>query len=382
MATDASPTGTAAAGPSNGGRSAAPVAPLQAALKLVIWDLDETLWKGTLSEGEVALDPLAGEIVRTLNRRGIVSSICSKNDPDRARERLTAEQLWDEFVFPSISWTPKGPRIAQIVEDLQLRPVNVLFIDDNFSNLQEALHFVPELQIAEPDILSELLAQPQAKGKDDSGLTRLAQYKVLERKAADRRIASAGNEEFLRSCDIRVQLEDDCAEQAPRLLDLVNRSNQLNFTKSRITPEQLEQMLADSDRETRFVRAHDRYGDYGICGFYSLKDGHLTDFVFSCRILHMGIEQWVYERLGRPQLDGGGRGDLVAREQRGGGLDHGGRARRGGPRAGPAGEGLRLAGAPEGRLRPMAAARLPRRLDQDRVHLYLGDRGAGPLGPH
>ncbi|HEX4466045.1 MAG TPA: hypothetical protein VH025_02570 [Solirubrobacteraceae bacterium] len=288
--------------PAQGVAASASTTRLGDPLKLVIWDLDEVLWSGTLSEGEVVLDPAHAEIVRTLNRRGIVNSICSKNDLEAVRTRLEREGLWDEFVFASVSWSPKGRRVAQIVEDMQLRPTNVLFIDDNIGNVQEALHFSPTLQTAEPDVIDQLLKLPQCVGKDDSALTRLAQYKVLETKAVDRAATSTSNEEFLRSCAIRVQLTSVHEEGDERVLELVNRSNQLNFTKTRLTSEQLGALLAGEGRETSCVRVADRYGEYGMCGFYSVKDGDLSDFVFSCRILHMGVEQWLYERLGRPQL--------------------------------------------------------------------------------
>jgi FkbH-like protein len=304
VATNAPTTRSAAAGgeaePAPGSDSANA---LGAPIKLVIWDLDETLWEGTLSEGPVTLLPERAEIVRELNRRGIVSSICSKNDLAAARARLQQEDLWEEFVFPSIGWSPKGPRVARIVEDMQLRAPNVLFVDDNFGNLQEARHYTPELQIADERILSGLLAAPQAAGKDDRALTRLAQYRVLERKLSDRDLASASNEEFLRSCDIRVELLEPTAGDSERLLELINRSNQLNFTKSRLSEHELAALCDGRDgRETRCVRVHDRYGDYGIAGFYSLAGGRLSDFVFSCRILHMGVEQWLYARLGEPEL--------------------------------------------------------------------------------
>src|SRR5436190_11822032 len=276
---------------------------LEAPVKLVIWDLDEVLWRGVLSEEEVELDPAFADVVRTLNRRGIVNSICSKNDPDDARARLEREGLWEELVFASIGWTPKGPRIAQIIEDMQLRPVNVLFIDDNVTNLGEARHYVPGLQVAEPGAIADLLSLPQCVGKEDTALTRLEQYRVLETKATDRAQSTVSNEDFLRSCDIRVQLHDADEEAPARLLELVNRSNQLNFTKSRITEAELEAMLGEDGRETRAVQVSDRYGDYGVAGFYSVRDGRLDHFVFSCRILHMGVEQWLYARLGKPELE-------------------------------------------------------------------------------
>jgi FkbH-like protein len=276
---------------------------LVAPVKLVIWDLDDTLWDGTLSEGPVILDPSRAELVRELNRRGIVNSICSKNDLDAARARLITEDIWEQFVFPSISWSPKGQRIAQIIEDMQLRAENVLFLDDNFSNLEEARYYAESIQVAGPDAVDDLLSQPQLKGKDDHSLSRLRQYRLLERKAADRSTSADSNEDFLRSCEIHVHLGEDCARESSRLVELMNRTNQLNYTKRRVTAEEFDAMLADERRVTRYVHVRDRYGDYGICGLYSLRDGQLTDFVFSCRILHMGVEQWLYDRLGRPHME-------------------------------------------------------------------------------
>lgn len=145
-------------------------------VRLVIWDLDETFWRGTLVEGGIELVPESLAIVRELNRRGIMSAICSKNSLDQVRPRLEQAGTWEEFIFPSIDWTPKGPRIARQVERIQLRPASVLFIDDNPLNLNEALHFVPDLQTAGPALIPGMLDDPRFKGKPDPDLKRLEQY--------------------------------------------------------------------------------------------------------------------------------------------------------------------------------------------------------------
>ena len=281
-----------------GGRPPAPV-------KMVVWDLDETFWQGTLSEGPVVIHASRIDLVRSLNRRGIVNAICSKNDPDAARTQLEAAGIWEEFVFARVDWTPKGPRVAAIVEDAQLRPENVLFVDDLPSNLGEARHFAPGLQTAGPELLGHLLELPHLAGKDDSALSRLRQYKVLERKLVDRQSAPGSNEAFLRSCDIRVRVHEDAAGEADRLHELALRTNQLNFTKRRPDRQAFATMLADPSIASGYVEASDRYGDYGICGFYALDraSGVLVDYLFSCRVLNMGIEQWLYDRLGRPELE-------------------------------------------------------------------------------
>src|SRR5262249_60874733 len=104
---------------------------------MVIWDLDDTFWDGTLAEGGAAFIDRNAEIVRTLATRGIISSICSKNDHLTAQELLERSGIWDYFVFPLISWDPKGKSVSEIIANAGLRAENVLFIDDNTINHEE-----------------------------------------------------------------------------------------------------------------------------------------------------------------------------------------------------------------------------------------------------
>jgi FkbH-like protein len=271
---------------------------LSSPVKLVIWDLDDTFWDGTISEGPVKPLPANQELVKELNRRGIVNSICSKNDYAVARAQLEVDADWDQFVFASIDWTPKGPRIAKTIADMGLRPVNVLFVDDNIMNLREAEHFSPGIQVIEPTALRRILELDQLRGKDDTALTRLSQYRILETKVVDRQSTGASNEEFLRSSEIRVGMHKDSAEHIDRILELVNRSNQLNYTKDRFERSEFEAMLSDSSVSTGYVTVRDKYGDYGICGFYCHSAERILNLTFSCRILNMGVENWVYQQLG------------------------------------------------------------------------------------
>lgn len=282
-------------------------------VRLVIWDLDETFWRGTVDEGGIsAYSQENHDLVVELARRGIMSSICSKNDFGRIKTILTERGLWDYFIFPSINWEAKGPRIAEIVANVQLRAETVLFIDDNAANLAQAAAAVPGLQIADPAIIPTLWSDSRCKGKDDSGLTRLAQYKVLEKKQRDKSEFAEGGHEFLRNSDIRVAIETDILGHIDRAVELINRTNQLNFTKRRLPDSPAEARAALARELERFdvvaglVSVSDRYGDYGFVGFYLLT-GHwglrrLVHFAFSCRTLGMGVEQFVYNRLNRPAI--------------------------------------------------------------------------------
>ncbi len=271
------------------------------AIKLIIWDLDGTFWDGTLSEEGVAPIQKCIDTVRLCAKKGIVSAICSKNDLEPCREKLTEWDIWDYFVFNSINWEPKGQRIKTLISDMNLRAANVLFLDDNPLNLEEAKYYSPELMTASPDIIDELYDGVLALGKDDSALERLNRYKVLETKQNEKRNMGS-NEEFLRQSEIRVEIHTDTMAHIDRIHELILRSNQLNFTKLRSTREELEDIINDPEVKSGYVTAHDKYGEYGIIGFFAYKDGRMIHFLFSCRTLGMGIEQYVYEKIGFPEM--------------------------------------------------------------------------------
>ncbi len=268
-------------------------------IKLVIWDLDDTLWCGTLTEGGAALPQAHGDLVRRLADIGVVNSICSKNDLAPVEAALKEYGLWEYFVFPSVNWQPKGQRIRQLIGDMQLRPGNVLFLDDNPSNRSEAQFVCPELMTGGPELIPRLAADAMAAQKSDPDHARLRQYRLLEQKQTQRAEFSS-NEEFLYSSDIRLTFGEDCEAHLERIHDLVWRSNQLNFTKLRSTKEELSDLFGRT--QCGYVSVADRFGDYGITGFYALEQGRLRHFCFSCRTLGMGIEQYVYNFLGRPEL--------------------------------------------------------------------------------
>jgi FkbH-like protein len=282
-------------------------------VRLIIWDLDETFWQGTVTEGGIEQIIRNHEIVIELAKRGIVSTICSKNDADTIHSILEENKLDRYFVFPSINWEPKGPRVAQLIESIGLRPPTVMFIDDNPMNLNEAKHFVPGIQVADPSILEGLLDHPSFRGKSDPDLTRLNQYRLLEKRYQDESAAkSAGtsNYDFLRSSNISVRIEFDIKNHIDRAIELINRTNQLNFTKKRLSEENAEartellEYLARYDIQAGLIHVQDNYGDYGFVGFYAARTiqgrSDLEHFCFSCRTLGMGIETWVWRNIGRP----------------------------------------------------------------------------------
>ena len=271
--------------------------------KLIIWDLDDTFWSGNLSEGDVVLKPEAIALVRELTTKGIMNSICSKNNFEDVKNKfidLGLKDVWDLFVFVSIDWTPKGERIQNIIKSMNLRNENVVFIDDNVSNINEAKFYSPNIMSATPEFINKIAEELYLVNDYDFEHTRLKQYKILEEKSHQIAQASS-NEDFLCSSKIKICIKKDCLNNLERIKKLITRTNQLNFTKFR--DENLEDTIKNND--CAYIIAEDKFGNYGICGFYALnkKENKLVHFLFSCRIMNMGIEQFVYNYLKKPQIE-------------------------------------------------------------------------------
>ncbi len=271
---------------------------------------------GVLAEGgDVVLNEFRAEAIRGLNECGIVSSICSRNDPQAGQQKLEQLGLWDQFVFPRFQFLPKGQVIRQIIEDMNLRAINVLFIDDDVHNLQEAKFLLPDLNIvnaAEPTC-NQLLAQILDHNKNICR-NRIEEYRLLENRVRDRQAQSLHAEDFLRSCRIHAAMvrRTDNMQFGERIEELVNRANQLNYTKSRIDQGTIGDLIANVTRYYSYaVFVWDKYGYHGLVGFAVLEDysrivnlanpvrrpPQLLHFVFSCRIMNMAVENWVLNNI-------------------------------------------------------------------------------------
>lgn len=271
-------------------------------IKLIIWDLDQTLWDGILSDHNARMPEENRQLIRNIVDCGVMCSICSKNDETEVVRFLQEQGIADLFVFKSINWTPKGERVRQIINNMSLRPVNVLFIDDNESNLAEVQSACENIQVTNVDVLTEMRAYFENSEKKDTAHKRLNQYILLEKKLKFK--AEAGsNEEFLFNSNVQVRICYDCKEHIDRIEELVLRSNQLNFTKRRDNKEQIAALIDDDEVKTGYVTVQDIYGDYGIVGFFAIRENACIHFTFSCRIMNMGVEQYVYYELGEPDIE-------------------------------------------------------------------------------
>lgn len=271
-------------------------------IKMAIWDLDDTIWSETLSEHEdVRLYSNVKTTLAELSRRGIVNAICSKNHIAPAKRKLQDYGLWEYFVWASIDYTPKGPRIAKILNDIQISAENVLLIDDNAFELLEVLFYNKCINLLHAGLVDDLLSHPLVQGgcsNEIKQVNRIHQTNGM----ATLPISFESNEEFLKTLHIRIDFVDCKPEYLHSIHELVSRTNQLNYTKNRMSEKEINSMLADDHVTAMCIQETDDIGEKGFIGFFAIKDNTLIHFVFSCRILNMGIEQRVYSYLNYPVL--------------------------------------------------------------------------------
>jgi predicted enzyme involved in methoxymalonyl-ACP biosynthesis len=153
-----------------------------------------------------------------------------------------------------------------------------MFIDDNPLNLEEVSHLIPEIHIRSHEFIGDILATHFLSGKDDVELRRLNQYRLLEKRKADEGAASGDLTSFLRSSNIRVRFDHDVMGNLDRAVELINRTNQLNFTKQRLPEdfskarEELPTLISSHEVRVALVGVRDNYDDHGWCGIYILHN--------------------------------------------------------------------------------------------------------------
>lgn len=277
------------------GRAPAAGAPLTA--KVVVWDLDETLWTGTLAEtgaDGVVPRPEAVAAVKALDERGVLQSIASKNDHAEAIAALERFGLADYFLHPQVSWSPKSGAVARIAKALDLGLDSFVFIDDQPFERAEVQAAHPSVRALAHTAVDHLTDHPWF---DVPVTPESRKRRSLYRAEVQRGVAyeDAGDDylAFLRGCGIVLDAAPIAAADAERVYELSQRTNQLNFTGRKFGRDEVEALMAEApDRASLTLRCTDKFGDYGLIGFavIDLAEGELTDFFMSCRVQRKRVE--------------------------------------------------------------------------------------------
>lgn len=265
-------------------------------IKLVVWDLDETIWKGILSEDvNVTLREGIAEIIETLDKRGILQSISSKNDYDLAFEKLKEFHLDEYFIYPKINWNPKSDNIKQIIKEVNFASDAVAFVDDQQFELDEVKFAIQDILCLSADKISDMLEMdefiPRFITKDSAGRRKLYLNDITRNQVEESFVGT--QEEFLQSLGMKMVISYAKEDDLPRVEELTVRTHQLNSTGYTYSYEELVELIKNPEYKVLVVGLDDKYGTYGKIGLVVMKctadTWHVELLLTSCRVMSRGI---------------------------------------------------------------------------------------------
>lgn len=291
--------------------------------KVLVLDLDNTLWGGVIGDDglegiEIGDTSPRGEAykafqhyVKSLKERGVLLAVCSKNDHDKAVEPFEKhpEMVLRMADFSSFfaNWDPKADNIRRMAAELNLGLDSFVFVDDNAAEVDIVRQFAPEVVSIhlgpDPSRYGAILRdcrqfEPLNVTADDA--KRTEQYhSEQERKGL---LASAVDmDAYLESLEMKALVNDFDGLDVPRLAQLINKSNQFNLTTRRRTEAEVTALMEDSDHTCFSVRLSDRFGDHGLI---AIAIAHIEGtrmmidtWLMSCRVLKRQVEDEVLNEL-------------------------------------------------------------------------------------
>jgi FkbH-like protein len=281
-------------------------------VKIVICDLDDTLWRGVLAEDGIHLVGLEGwplgllEALLILKKRGILLAIASKNEealilnkwPEIFKNHLKLE----DFVVRKINWKEKAENIGVILKEVNLLPRHALFIDDNPVEREKVQLAFPEIRTlgANPySIRKILLWAPELQvvqiTEESSRRTELVQAQNARQELSKK----MSREEFLASLELKIEpLRIDAINHPNfvRAFELLNKTNQFNTTGQRWTVQECDAFFKKQGFFDVF-NVSDQFNTYGLVGLVVIQGHHLIQVVMSCRVVGLDIEKMMLNHV-------------------------------------------------------------------------------------
>ena len=268
----------------------------QKEIKCVVWDLDHTLWDGVLLEGDdVRLKPGITDVIKTLDHRGILHSIASKNNYDDAMQKLREFKIDHFFLFPEISWNAKSQSIATIRENLNIGMDTFMFVDDDPFERDEVKSEHPDIRCIDASKYIELPSNPSLNPRfitQDSKKRRVI-YLQDQQRRLDEENFKGPRKEFLASLDIHLIIHEAVKEDLNRAEELTVRTNQLNATGKTYCYDELKMYMTSKRHRLIVCEMKNKYGSYGNIGLALieiLKDYYYIHLLLmSCRVMSLGV---------------------------------------------------------------------------------------------
>jgi FkbH-like protein len=288
--------------------------------KCLVLDLDNTLWGGVigddglegivlgqgsaLGEAYVAFQ----EFLRQQMQRGIILAVCSKNDEANALAPFLSHPDMvlrrDDISCFIANWHDKASNIRQIAERLNIGLESLVLVDDDPFERRIVRGELPMVAVPElpddPALYPACLADAgylEGRSLTVEDLERTRLYRA-EARREEQRTASTDLAAYLRELKMEMRWQPFDVVGLPRIVQLINKTNQFNLTTRRYTESEVRLAMTDPLVLTLQLRLVDQFGDNGIIAIVigrMAADGapemRIDTWLMSCRVLGRQVEQ-------------------------------------------------------------------------------------------
>jgi FkbH-like protein len=301
--------------------------------KVLVTDLDQTLWGGIVGEDgvegvQVGPGTPAGEAhaayqeyLAGLKNRGVLLAVCSKNNPVDAAEVFARRAMplkREDFTGWMVNWDDKAENLRALSRKLNVGLDSFVFVDDNPAERQRVREALPEVAVPElpADPAGFVAALKQRRffetlSVSAEDLQRHALYRANEQRA-EMQAGATSVEDFLRGLEMTGEQEPFSEKNLERVAQLLARTNQWNLTTRRHGAAELNALLARPEVLTQAFRLRDRFGDNGLVGLWIAAprqdgDWEIDSWLMSCRVIGRGLEDLMFNALVEQVRARGGR---------------------------------------------------------------------------
>jgi FkbH-like protein len=285
--------------------------------KAIIFDCDDTLWKGIIGEdGITGIDISAHskigqifnkiqQIAKWLSSQGIIIGICSKNNPadveivfkEHADMRLTK----DDIVISKVNWSDKASNLREISKELNIGLDSIIFIDDSpfeVNLIREQLPDIFTMQVPTslqeyPNQLLRLVERYFYLSGNSSDIDKTRQYKSQNQRTEEKGKHNS-LEEYLASLEMEITIQENNQAHIERITQLTQKTNQFNLTTQRYTENQIDLLMNKVNNYIFSVFVKDKFGESGLTALCIISSKNevatLDTFLISCRIMGRNIE--------------------------------------------------------------------------------------------
>lgn len=291
--------------------------------KVLVLDLDNTLWGGVVGDAgiegiEIGQGTGVGEAFVEFQKyavamrdRGVLLAACSKNEESVARSVFEKRdemvlKLKDFSCFLA-NWRNKADNLREIARTLELGLDSLVFVDDHPGERALVRRLAPEVAVP---------SMPEDPGRYVMALARYRYFETVAWTSEDARRAeyyqqnaqrremaaqSTDIDTFLASLDMQARIEPVQPINLERVTQLTNKSNQFNLTTRRRTQAEIAALAADEQWSTLTVSLADKLGDNGLISVVFLKahedEMEIDTWLMSCRVLQRGVEELVLNQI-------------------------------------------------------------------------------------